>query len=225
MADAQNEIAQYLQTAAALRSQRDSYIQKWHSDTATQMVLDRNDLDITRDSLDKAQRLSDLTTLQAPADAIVLKIGKVSTGSVTGGAGAAVQTADQDSLFTLVPLDAPVAATVNVSSQDVGFIRVGDPVTLKLDAYMFLRHGTVQGAVTSISEGSFTLDNNNQPTDPYFKVTVAIKSVNLRNVPADFRLIPGMTLVGDILVDRRTILSYLMEGALRTGAEAMREPN
>jgi hypothetical protein len=46
----------------------------------------------------------------------------------------------------------------------------------------------------------------------------------LRNVPADFRLIPGMTLVGDIMVGRRTILSYLVEGVLRTGSEAMREP-
>jgi hemolysin D len=46
----------------------------------------------------------------------------------------------------------------------------------------------------------------------------------LRNVPADFRLIPGMTLVGDILVGHRTIFSYLIEGAMRTGSEGMREP-
>jgi hypothetical protein len=33
-----------------------------------------------------------------------------------------------------------------------------------------------------------------------------------------------MTLTGDVLVGRRTLLSYLIEGALRTGSEAMREP-
>jgi hypothetical protein len=48
--------------------------------------------------------------------------------------------------------------------------------------------------------------------------------VHLRNVPADFRLIPGMTLDGDIMVGRRSIMSYLVEGVLRTGSEAMREP-
>jgi hypothetical protein len=32
-----------------------------------------------------------------------------------------------------------------------------------------------------------------------------------------------MTLQGDILIGRRTILSYVIEGALRTGSEAMRE--
>jgi HlyD family type I secretion membrane fusion protein len=225
LADAQNEVAQYRQVSASLKAQRDSYIQKWHSDTATQLVLDRNDLDTTRDNLEKAQKLNDLTTLNSPADAIVLKVGKVSTGSVTGGATSA-QGADQDPLFTLVPLSAPVEARVNVSSQDIGFIAVGDKVTIKLDAYMFLRHGTVTGVVKSISEGSFTTDDNNQPvTQPYFKVWVAIKKLNLRNVPKDFRLVPGMTLTGDIMVGERTILSYLMEGALRTGSEAMREPN
>jgi multidrug efflux pump subunit AcrA (membrane-fusion protein) len=123
-----------------------------------------------------------------------------------------------------VPLDAPVEADINVDAANIGFIKAGDPVQLKLDAYRFLRHGTAQGVIQTVSEGSFTTDDNNTPVAPYFKVRVSIKEVHLRNVPADFRLVPGMTLVGDILVGRRTILSYLMEGTLSTGAEAMREP-
>ena len=95
---------------------------------------------------------------------------------------------------------------------------------LKLDAYKFMQHGTARGVIKTISEGSFTTDENNSPVSPYFKVRVAITAVHLRNVAADFRLIPGMTLAGDIMVGRRTILSYVVEGALRTGSEAMREP-
>jgi hypothetical protein len=33
-----------------------------------------------------------------------------------------------------------------------------------------------------------------------------------------------MTLTGDILIGGHTIMSYLIEGGLRTGSEAMREP-
>jgi multidrug efflux pump subunit AcrA (membrane-fusion protein) len=87
-----------------------------------------------------------------------------------------------------------------------------------------MQHGTAKGVIKTISEGSFTTDDNNTPVAPYFKVRVAITEVKLRNVPAGFRLIPGMTLTGDIMVGRRTILSYLVEGGLRTGSEAMREP-
>ncbi len=224
LADAKEQIPQYRELAAALKAQRDSYIQKWHSDTATQLVADRNDRDLTRDSLDKAQKLRDLTTLDSPEDAIVLKVGKLSKGSVTGGASAIGQDPDRDPLFTLSPLNAPVEAEIWVAAQDVGFVDIGDTVTMKLDSYMFIRHGTVKGVVKSISEGSFTLDNNQQPVAPYFKIIVTIKELHLRNVPANFRLVPGDTLVGDIMVGRRTILSYLVEGALRTGSEAMREP-
>jgi hemolysin D len=87
-----------------------------------------------------------------------------------------------------------------------------------------MQHGTAKGIIKTVSEGSFTTDDNNTPVEPYFKVRVSIKQVHLKNVPADFRLIPGMTLAGDIMVGRRTILSYLVEGGLRTGSEAMREP-
>jgi HlyD family type I secretion membrane fusion protein len=220
-ADAQNQMGSYRQTLASLRAQRESFIQKWNSDTGTELVTVRNDLDVTRQSLQKAQKLSDLASLDSPADAIVLKVGRVSTGSVAGGTSQAM---GQEPLFTLVPLDGALEADVRIPADDLGFIKVGDPVQIKLDAYRFMRHGTGKGVIKTISEGSFTTDDNNQPTPPYFKVRVAIKEVHLRDVPQDFRLIPGMTLVGDIMVGKRTILSYLVEGALRTGSEAMREP-
>jgi hemolysin D len=221
LGDAQNQMSSLRQTLASLKAQRESYIQKWNSDAGTELVTLRNDLDVTRQNLQKAQKLSDLSSLDSPEDAVVLKVGKVSSGSV---AGSGAQNPGQDPLFTLVPLDAPVEADVNVSARDIGFIKKGDPVQLKLDAYRFMQHGTAKGVIKTISEGSFTTDDNSTPVEPYFKVRVTIKEVHLRNVPLDFRLIPGMTLASDIMVGKRTILSYLVEGGLRTGSEAMREP-
>jgi hemolysin D len=221
LAVAENQLSSLRQTLASLKAQRESLIQKWNSDAGTELVTVRNGLDVTRQNLQKAQKLSDLSSLDSPADAIVLKVGKVSSGSVAGGGA---QTSGQEPLFTLVPLDAPLEADVNVAASDIGFIKIGDPVQLKLEAYRYLQHGTAKGVIKTISEGSFTTDANNVPVAPYFKVRVAIKEVHLHNVPADFRLIPGMTLAGDIMVGRRTILSYLVEGGLRTGSEAMREP-
>ncbi len=168
------------------------------------------------------RKRNDLVSLSAPADAVVLNVGRVSSGSVAGGGG--TQSLAQEPLFTLVPLDAPMEVDVHVAASDIGFIKKGDPVQLKLDAYRFVQHGTAKGVIKTISEGTFIADDNNVPTAPYFKARVALTEVHLRNVPADFRLIPGMTLVGDIMVGRRTILSYLVEGVLRTGSEAMREP-
>lgn len=222
LGEAQNQISAQEQTAEAAHGQRGSFMQKWRADAGAQLVLVRDEYNSTKENLEKAKKMLELSTLTSPSDAIVLKIGKVSVGSVAqttifsdpGSAGA---------LFTLVPLDSPLEAETRIPASDVGFIRVGDKVSIKLDAYMFIRHGTATGKVKNISEGSFTLDDNNLSVPPYFKVRVGITDAKLRNVPTDFRLIPGMTLSGDILVGSRTILSYLLEGALQAGSEAMRE--
>ena len=61
-----------------------------------------------------------------------------------------------------------------------------------------------RGIINSISDGSFTLTDDNQVVEPYFRVRVGVLESRLRNVPSDFKLISGMTLQGDILVGRRT---------------------
>ena len=224
LADAQNQIAQYRESAASLRAQREAFIHKWFADLATQLTADQNDLELTRDSLTKDQRLQDLTSLDSPADAIVVKIGKLSTGSVAPGNGTDALTPGTDPLFTLARLDAPIEAEIDVSSADVGFITVGNPVQLKLDTYSYILYGIARGVVTSISEGSFSVDVNNTPVSPYFKVKVKVTKLEFHDVPPTMRLMPGMTLVGDVMVGRRTLMSYLMESLLRQGEEAMREP-
>lgn len=222
MTAAKNQRAATEETLNSLRAQRAAFVQKWSSDLSSALVTARTSLEETRDSYQKAKKLDELSALVAPADAIVLKVGKVSAGSVADASGSSNI---QEPLFTLVPLDAPVEADVAVDARDIGFIQPGDVVQIKLDAYRFMQHGTAKGVIKTISEGSFTTDEiTNQPVPAYFKARVSFTDTHLRNVPDTFRLVPGMTVQGDIMVGRRTILSYLIEGALRTGSEAMREP-
>jgi HlyD family type I secretion membrane fusion protein len=210
----------------SLKAQREQDIGKWQDDTGTQLVTARDDLHQTEDYLAKANKTNDLITLQAPEDAVVLDIGNASVGSVIDSNSAVTKP-----LFTLMPIGGPLEAEVDIESKDIGFIKVGDPVRIKLEAYPFMRHGTAEGKISTISEGSFTTTNSGsvpaeggQQTTPYFKARVSVDPSTLRRMPENFRLIPGMTVTGDVLVGHRTILSYLIEGALRTGSEAMQEP-
>jgi len=215
LAESQNQLAEDEHNVESLKAQRAAYIEKWRSDIGSDLVSARNDFDQTQQDLVKAQKLHELVTLTAPEDSVVLKLGDASVGSVAQ---------DGQPLITLVPLHGPLEAEVEIDAQDIGFVEPGDPVQIKLEAYDFMQHGTAEGAVKTISEGSFTVGENQELRPPYFRARVNIKDVHLRDVPADFRLIPGMTLVGDILVGQRTILSYLVRGVMRTGSEAMREP-
>lgn len=217
--ESQNAAVGARQDLSALAAQRAVFIGKWRGDLTTQLVNAQIDLSATMQSLAKAAKVSDLSTIVAPADAVVLKVGKASIGSVIDpGAGPA------EPLFTLTPLGGPLEAEVRVDARDIGFIKPGDTVRVKLDAYRFTAHGVAKGVIKTISEGSFTTSDDGQVVRPYYKARVAITDAHLRNVPANFELIPGLTLSGEVLVGHRTIMSYLLEGALRTGSEAMREP-
>jgi HlyD family secretion protein len=130
-----------------------------------------------------------------------------------------------DPLMFLAPLDSPVEAEVRIATRDVGFLRAGDPVKVKFDTFNFIEHGMAEGTLRWISEGAFTTDDNGGATpEPYYKARIALTKVDLRNVPEGFRLIPGMTLSGDIHIGTRSILMYIVSGALQGMGEAMREP-
>jgi HlyD family type I secretion membrane fusion protein len=224
--DAENEVSQYAETVASLRAQLAAYIKTWDAATSTQLVTDENDRDTTQDSLDKAQQMKDLTSLDSPVDGIVSQIGQVSKGSSTAGAAGATASLQSAPLITITPMGMTLETELDISTQDIGFIRPGDRVTLKIDAFPYIRFGTVKGTVSRISEASYVLDINGQPESagPFFKVYVTAKEYELRNVPKDYRLVTGMSLVGDIFVGDRTLWSYITEGAMKTGLEAMREP-
>ena len=71
-----------------------------------------------------------------------------------------------------MPLNAAIEIELDISTQDIGFIRPGDTVTLKIDAFPYIRFGVVKGTITRISEASYAIDINGQPepAGPFFKV-------------------------------------------------------
>ncbi len=226
LGEVQNTLAATEHTLESLREQRKVYIDKWHDDNLNNLVGVKNQLEEAEGDLTKAKKHSDLANLVAPVDAVVLKIPKLSLGGVA---------TDAEPLFSLMPVNAPLEADVQIDAKDSGFVKVGDPVRIKLEAYRFLEHGTADGVVKTITQDSFT-EVSSQDTmttqasgasntrSPYFDARITITAVNLHHVPDEVRLIPGMTLQADIVVGRRTILWYLLGGALRSGSEAMREP-
>ena len=114
---------------------------------------------------------------------------------------------------------------MHLLARDIGFVRPGDHVTLKVDAFNFAEHGTAEGVVKWISEGAFLVsEDTGQATEAYYRARVEIQKTNFIGVPATFRLIPGMTLGADINVGKRSLAGYLSEGFVRGVGEAMREP-
>ena len=200
---------------ASTIANRDAFVEQWNGQVSQELVTARNGLDTAQQQLTKAAKHKDLVRLEAPEDAVVLKLAKLSVGSVLKEA---------DPFITLAPLRSPVEAEVHISAREIGFVRPGDSATIKLDPFNFVEHGTASGAVRWISEGAFTQDDNGNTVDPYYKARVALTKVQLTGVPDSFRLVPGMTLTADINIGSRSVFSYIVRGLIRGVNEAMREP-
>jgi HlyD family secretion protein len=210
-----NALSEAEHQLASTVANRDAFVEQWSGQVSQELVTARNTLDTARQQLTKASRHQDLVRLEAPDDAVVLKLAKLSVGSVLK---------EGDPLITLAPLHSPVEAEVHIAPLEIGFVRPGDHATVKLDPFSFVEHGTASGSVRWISEGAFTQDDNGTAVDPYYKARIALTEVKLNAVPDSFRLVPGMTLTADVNVGSRSVFMYVLKGVIRSVNEAMREP-
>ena len=210
-----NSLDEAQHTLASITADRDAFIQQWNAQLSQDLVKARSDLDTAQASLEKALRHHDLVRLTASEDSVVLTVAKLSVGSVLK---------EGDTLFTLMPVDAPVEAEIRIASRDVGFIRAGDRCVLKIDAFNYMEHGTAEGTIRWISDNAFTTDDNGQAVEAYYKARCGVDAMHFTEVPAKFRLIPGMTLQADVNVGTRSVAMYLLGGFLRGFGESMREP-
>jgi HlyD family secretion protein len=225
LAAAQEQATGAQRDLAALLAERDSYVQNWHAEVADKLSDATSKLSDARETLNKAQLRRQLVELRADRDGTVLTVAKVSVGSVV--------TSGQQ-LITLVPSDAPLEVEANINGSDDGYVHVGDPVAIKFNTFPFTQYGLAYGTVRIISADSFTAqDEQRNPTgalpmanttEPYYRARVAIDRVALHNVPASFRLMPGMPVTADIKVGKRTMLQYMLGRILPVTQEAMREP-
>lgn len=223
--NAQNAAATAERDLGAMKAEREAYLQNWDAQVSEALVDKTQALRDTRESLSKASLRQKLVELRADRDAIVQSVAKVSVGSV-------LQSGQQ--FFTLVPVDTPLEIEVNVAGQDNGFVHLGDPVAIKFDTFPYSQYGMAEGIVRTISPDSFTYQEEARtPTgalpitgsaDPYYRARISIDHVGLHDVPAGFRVAPGMPVTADIKVGKRTVLAYLLGRVMPLAQEGMREP-
>lgn len=215
MENGRNSLIEARHQIASLMADRDAFVQQWLSTSSQDLVTAQGTRDTVVSQLAKASRHKDLVQWVAPEDAIVLTRAKASVGAVLKAG---------ETLLTIVPENAPIEAELNISAREVGFVRAGDETSLKVDAFPFVEHGMAKGKLNWVSEGAFTTDDDGKAVEPYYKARASITEMRFTRVPTSFRLIPGMTLSGDVHIGERSVLGYLVAGATRSVSEAMREP-
>lgn len=150
--------------------------------------------------------------LRAPQAGRVQELGTHTVGSVVAPGGV---------LVSLVPSGQPLHAEVWVSNRDIGFVREGQPVRLKLAAFQFQKYGLVDGVVRKVSADASDRERNGrmQPPDGEagpqalaplrFRARVELASQALTVDDVRYELSPGMEVNAEIHLGRRSLWAYL----------------
>ncbi len=214
-----NDLLELTHREGSTQAEKNSFIQEWRNSISEEMVsVDRN-LTSTRKDYDKVKRLIEYVHLRAPCEAVVHEIASFSPGSAVREA---------EALITLIPLIGTVELEAEVHPQDIGKVAIGSAVRVKLNAYPFQKHGTLDGVIRNISENTLqregsTLSGNQEESPSYYRARITL-SGKLSQVKKDFRLIPGMEGIAEIKADRRRVIEYWLYPLLKALDEAAREP-
>lgn len=204
------------QESRSAQAERQAFIDSWRRELLEALVKTRADSLAVDESLTKANRLNELVVLAAPEDGVVLDVAKRSVGSVLNAA---------EPLITMIPSGASLIAEISISSADVGYVKAGDTVALKVDAFPYQRHGVLTGRLRSIGADSFSANGAGSSGSTVFhRGQVEIADGHLKAMPDEARLIPGMTVTAEIKVGTRSVISYVLYPITRGITESIREP-
>ncbi|MEV4782195.1 HlyD family type I secretion periplasmic adaptor subunit [Burkholderia sp. LMU1-1-1.1] len=212
-----NKAIEMASELASAEAERSAFDKSWRQKAMEDLLTASRDRDGINEQLAKADKRLKMIQMVAPADGVVLEIGKLSVGSIVREA---------EALFTLVPLGAELEAEVQIDSLDIGYIKPGAVTHLKVDAFSFMKHGMLEGKVRTISQDSFkrdATDKNGGGMDAYYLSRIQYKG-ELKKMTEGTRLLPGMTVSAEIVVGHRTVMSYLLYPLTRALDESIREP-
>jgi HlyD family secretion protein len=223
----------------AMLHERDYTLQNANAQTSSELTDASRKLSDAQEALVKARLRHKLVEWRADQDATVQWVAKVSVGSVLGAG---------EQLMQLIPNNTQFAVDAKIPGDEIGFVRPGQKVRIKLETLYTNVYGFADGTVQTVSPDSFMsadagttsaaqrsasgLSSSIAGPPPegkddgvgYYRAKISIDKTEFRNLPPEFHFMPGMALTADIEVGKRTVMTYFLSRTIPVFSEAMREP-
>jgi len=130
-----------------------------------------------------------------------------------------------DEVMEIVPTGDTLLVEAKIPPRDIAFIRVGQPASVKFDAYDSSVYGAADGRVSYVSADTILDRSADGREQPFYRVRLAVDTSKMRPHEPGQRIAiqPGMTATAEIKTGRTTVFRYLTKPILRTASEAMGE--
>ena len=166
--------------------------------------------------LEERQNVLDHTTITAPVAGIV-KYQRITT------IGGVLRQGDE--LMQISPTDADPVFEININPADIGQVKAGLPVTVRLDAFDYSIYGVLQGTLKYISSDTLTEQGANGQANTFYRAQVSLHT-DTHNPHSKITLAmlkPGMTATVDVKAGTRSVLKYLIKPVYKAFGGALTE--
>jgi HlyD family type I secretion membrane fusion protein len=170
-----------------------------------------NEEAVVAENIKKTRNQLDRTKITAPVNGVVSDLRFKAPGGVVGP-GAVV--------LSVVPNSTQRLVEVRVPSGDIGFVKPGQKVDVKLQPFDSTIYGSVPGRVLSIG-GNSVQDPDDRKY--YYKARIQLDRQFVDVANRKYPISVGMPLVADIKGPQRSVLRYIFQPFSRTLDSALRE--
>lgn len=197
-----------------LQLQTQERINRFRQEAAAELVRVRNELAQVDEQMVVRDDALRRTTLVSPVNGVVKQVRVNTIGGVVAP-GAPV--------MEVVPVGPRVLVEARVTPADIGFVKTGQPVKIKLTAYEYTVYGALEGTVVSISPDAMgDPEKAATPGGTWYRAMVRADPGSLRKADKPLPVLPGMTGSVEIRTGQRSVLGFLLRPMLKS-QEAFRE--
>ena len=140
------------------------------------------------------------------------------TGRVSALQASSGKIAEPNQLQLEIIPASTLKAELLVPSRSIGFVRVGQPVGIRYDAFPYQNFGRYKGTITEISHNILTRSDVSSGfitlEEPVYRVTAALDRQDVSAYGKSMPLQAGMLLKGDVILDKRSLMQWVLDPLL-----------
>lgn len=208
------DILRLQRQVAELKSQVTSKRNKYFQDAQTELGKAQEDLAGVQQNMAQRKSQLELNDLRAPVRGVVKNVRITTLGGVIRPG---------EEVMQIVPLEDDLIIQAKISPADIAFLKPGQDVAVKIDAYDYTVYGQLAGKLAYISADTLSEDLR-QGEQPYYRAQVRTAGRQFSGKPNEkLEILPGMTATIEVKTGQRTVFQYLSKPISKTFSQALGE--
>lgn len=111
-----------------------------------------------------------------------------------------------DNLISIVPSDAPLIIKASVLNKDIGFLKLGQEVAVKIDTFSFQKYGLLHGNIIEISKDAI----EDEKLGLIYEIKIKPKSLDIKVEGETKRLEIGMSVIAEVKTGKRRVIELFI---------------